>query len=75
MTLPKRKVSVSLDEDLVRELESGGETLSAQINDAIHGDLERRRRHRLLGELIEELERAHGPIPDDELQKYLDLLG
>jgi uncharacterized protein (DUF4415 family) len=35
MTAAKRKVSVSLDEDLVAELEAGGEALSAQVNDSI----------------------------------------
>jgi metal-responsive CopG/Arc/MetJ family transcriptional regulator len=74
MTMTKRKVSVSLDEDLVAELEAGGEALSSQVNDALRFDLERRRRHRMLAEMLDELEAVHGP-PDEKLvRKYMDLL-
>jgi post-segregation antitoxin (ccd killing protein) len=75
MTSTKRKVSVSLDEDLVSELEAGGEAVSAQINDAIRAELERRRRHRLLGAMLDELTEAHGPIDEKLVTKYLELLG
>ena len=75
MTTTKRKVSVSLDEDLVAELEDGDEALSAQVNDAVRSELERRRHHRLLTELLDELEAIHG-LPDEKLvHKYTDLLG
>lgn len=71
----KRKMSVSLDEDLVAELEAGGEAVSTQVNEAIRAELARRRRHRLLDEMLAELDAEHGP-PDERLvQKYLDLLG
>ena len=74
MTSTKRKVSVSLDEDLVAELEAGGEAVSAQVNDAVRIELERRRRQRLLGELLDDLSARHGP-PDEKLvTKYLDAL-
>lgn len=74
MTSTKRKVSVSLDEDLVAELEAGGEAVSAQVNDAVRVELERRRRHRLLGELLDDLGARHGS-PDEKLvAKYLDAL-
>jgi post-segregation antitoxin (ccd killing protein) len=75
MTTTKRKVSVSLDEDLVAELEAGGEALSAQVNEAVRNELERRRRHRLLGELLDELEAAHGPVDERLVRKYMELLG
>jgi antitoxin CcdA len=74
-TARKRKVSVSLDEDLVAELESGGEKLSAQVNEAIRAELARRRRHRLLDEMLVELDAAHGPANERLVKKYLDLLG
>ncbi|MCC5950969.1 MAG: type II toxin-antitoxin system CcdA family antitoxin [Acidimicrobiia bacterium] len=75
MTTTKRKVSVSLDEDLVAELEAGDEALSAQVNDAVRSELERRRHHRLLTELLDELDAIQGP-PDERLvRKYTDLLG
>jgi antitoxin CcdA len=76
MTIPKkRKVSVSLDEDLVAELEAGGEALSTQVNDALRAELARRRRHRLLDEMLVELEANHGPANERLVEKYMDLLG
>jgi antitoxin CcdA len=75
VTTTKRKVSVSLDEDLVAELEAGGEALSSQVNDAVRLELERRRRHRLLGEMLDDLEASHGPVDEKLVRKYLELLG
>lgn len=75
MTTTKRKVSVSLDEDLVAELEAGGEAVSTQVNEAIRAELSRRRRHRLLEEMLTELEGTHGPADERLVQKYMDLLG
>lgn len=74
MPTTKRKVSVSLDEDLVAELESGDETLSAQVNEAVRVELGRRRQQRLLGEMLDELEAAHGAVDEKQVQKYTDLL-
>ncbi len=74
MTTTKRKVSVSLDEDLVTELEAGGEALSSQVNEAVRMELGRRRRHRLLGEMLDEFESANGPVDEKLVQKYMDLL-
>jgi len=74
MTTPKRKVSVSLDEELVAELEAGDEALSAQVNEAVRNELARRRRWRMLGEMLDELEQELGP-PDEKLvAKYMELL-
>jgi metal-responsive CopG/Arc/MetJ family transcriptional regulator len=75
MTSTKRKVSVSLDEDLVEELERGGEGLSSQVNDAIREELKRRRRHRLLGEMLDGFAATYGPVNEKLVQKYMDLLG
>ena len=74
MTVAKRKVSVSLDADLVEELESSQEALSTQVNDAVREALARRRRQRLLGELIAELDRRHGPVREKLVAKYEALL-
>ena len=74
MTTTKRKVSVSLDEELVAELEAGGEALSSQVNDAVRNELARRRRQRLLGEMLEEYERIEGPPDEAMVVKYMDLL-
>ncbi len=74
MTSTKRKVSVSLDENLVAELEAGDEAVSAQVNEAIRAELDRRRRHRLLDEMLAELEAKHGPANERLVRKYMDLL-
>ena len=74
MPLTKRKVSVSLDEDLVEELEREEEGLSAQVNMAIRAELERRRRNRLLTELLAELDAKYGPVDDCLVEKYVGLL-
>ncbi len=75
MTATKRKVSVSLDEDLVAELEAGGEALSSQVNEAIRAELTRRRRHRLLSDMLDQIESEHGPVEERLVRKYMDLLG
>ena len=74
MTTAKRKVSVSLDEDLVEELEREDQGLSAQVNLAVRADLERRRRHRLLVELLDQLDSEHGPVDESLVEKYVGLL-
>lgn len=74
MTTTKRKISVSLDEDLVAELESGGEALSSQVNQAVRNELAARRRQRLLGEMLEAYERTSGVAEEALVRKYMDLL-
>ncbi len=75
MTTTKRKVSVSLDEELVAELEAGGEALSSQVNEAVRLELTRRRRHRLLADMLDQLELTRGPVDEKLVRKYLELLG
>lgn len=75
MTLTKRKVSVSLDEDLVEELEREDQGLSAQVNVAVRAELERRRRQRLLVEFLDQLDAEHGPVDESLVEKYAELLG
>jgi post-segregation antitoxin (ccd killing protein) len=74
MTPTKRKISVSLDEDLVRELEASGENVSNQVNEAIRIDLAQRRRNRLLGEWLDKLDEERGPVDEELVRKYMDLL-
>ena len=74
MPLTKRKISVSLDEDLVAELEALGRSLSAQINAAVRADLERRRRTRRLTELLDQLDAEQGPVDETLVDKYVRLL-
>ena len=75
MSLSKRKVSVSLDEDLVEELKRENEGLSAQVNAAVSAELERRRRRRLLVELLDRLDAERGPVDESLVEKYVGLLG
>jgi post-segregation antitoxin (ccd killing protein) len=70
----KRKVSVSLDEDLVAELETADEALSGQVNEAIRAEVERRRRNRLLTDMLDSLDAQYGPVDEALIAKYTDLL-
>ena len=70
----KRKVSVSLDEDLVAELEAADEALSGQVNEAIRAEVERRRRNRLLTDMLDSLDAEHGPVDKTLVAKYMELL-
>lgn len=60
----KRKVTITLDEDLAVELERAG-NVSAQLNDAGWALVERRRRAERLTELLDRLDREDGPLPED----------
>lgn len=71
----KRKISVSLDEDLITELEAGGEALSGQVNEAVRTEIQRRRRHRLLVEFLDAMDAEHGPVDERLVAKYTRLLG
>jgi metal-responsive CopG/Arc/MetJ family transcriptional regulator len=72
--VPKRKVSISLDEDLVEELEREGQSLSAQVNGAVRAELEYRRRQRLLVEMLDGLDAENGPVEESLVEKYVELL-
>ena len=74
MTMPKRKVSVSLDEDLVAELETADEALSTQVNEAIRAEVGRRRRNRLLTALLDSLDVEYGAVDEALVAKYVELL-
>jgi antitoxin CcdA len=63
-----------LDEDLVEELEREEEGLSAQVNMAVRAELERRRRNRLLTELLAGLDAKYGPVDESLIEKYVGLL-
>jgi antitoxin component of MazEF toxin-antitoxin module len=81
MTSPaKRKVSVTLDADLVVALEAeGGTTLSAEVNSALRAEFTRRKRQQALADLLDHLagERGRLDTPEDEAEiaRYMRLLG
>jgi hypothetical protein len=60
----KRKITVTIDEDLASALESAG-GLSAQLNDAGWSLLERRQRAERLAALLDQLDLSDGPLPAD----------
>jgi antitoxin CcdA len=74
MTTLKRKVSVSLDEDLVAELETADDALSSQVNEAIRVEVERRKRNRLLTALLDSLDAEYGPVDEALVAKYAETL-
>ncbi len=74
MNKSKSKLSLSLDADLVEELETSGKNISAQVNEALRSEITRRKRHRLLGSMLDELETTHGAVDEKLVDKYLDLL-
>jgi|1185.fasta_scaffold981075_1 hypothetical protein len=76
---PKRKISLSLDEDLVEALErDAGEGLSSQVNVVLRAEVERRRRHRALQELLDRLAAEDGALTaedDAEIERFEQVLG
>lgn len=79
MTTTKRKVSLSLDQELIEELESGDEGLSSQVNDAVRAEVERRRQQRALAMLLARLDESDGPLDtaedEAEISRFMRLLG
>jgi len=80
MTAPaKRKISVTVDADLVAEVEASGESLSARVNDGLRNEVALRRRQRALAEFLDRLDVERGPLdsPQDEaeIQRFMRLLG
>jgi hypothetical protein len=76
----KRKVSVTLDADLVAALGAdSGTTLSAEVNSALRAEFTRRRRQQALAHLLDHLadERGRLDTPEDEAEiaRYIRLLG
>src|SRR5512142_3156436 len=75
----KRKVSVTLDADLVAQVEVSGDSLSARANAALRDDVERRRRQQALGALLDRLAAERGPLDtsedESEVRRYMRLLG
>lgn len=74
MSPAKRRVTLTLDADLVEELERESQSLSAQIAAALRAELERRRRHRMLVEMLDQLDREDGPVEEALVEKYVTLL-
>jgi hypothetical protein len=79
-TPAKRKISVTIDADLVAALEADSDTtLSAEANSALRAEVTRRKRQWALAELLDRLadERGRLDTPEDEAEiaRYMRLLG
>jgi hypothetical protein len=79
-TSAKRKVSVTLDADLVAAMEADtSTTLSAEVNSALRAEFTRRRRQQALTGLLDQLADERGGLdtPEDqaEIARYMRLLG
>jgi hypothetical protein len=75
--VPKQKVSLSLDADIVAEFERGG-PLSTQINEALRAEFERRRHQAALGKLVERLKAEFDGLDTEEdraaIARYREML-
>lgn len=72
-------VAITLDEELVAEIDAEGERLSNQINKTPSVYLTKQRQYRALGALLDRLDAQSGPLdtPEDEaeIQRFMKLLG
>lgn len=66
MSPPKRKISVTVDADLLAELERAGGSVSAQLNEALRAEVRRRREQVALQRLLDDLEAEDGPLDTPE---------
>lgn len=66
--MAKRKITVTVDAELVAAVrDDDAATLSAVVNAALAGEVERRARLRALRQLVTDLEQRYGPVsPDDD---------
>lgn len=76
----KRKVSVTIDADLVAALEAeGGTSLSAEVNSALRAEFTRRKRQQDLADLLDRLAAERGGLntaeDEAEIARYMRLLG
>jgi hypothetical protein len=62
--MAKRKITVTVDEDLVETVQAlGAESLSAVVNEALANEVERRGRAAALGRLLADWDATYGPVP------------
>jgi antitoxin component of MazEF toxin-antitoxin module len=76
----KRKVSVTLDADLVEAMEAASDTtLSAEVNSALRAEFTKRKRQQALADLLDHLADERGMLDtredEAEIARYMRLLG
>jgi hypothetical protein len=64
--MAKRKISVTIDEDLLELANDSGTPVSVLVNTALGEHLDRLARHAALGDLLERWESLLGPIDESE---------
>ena len=63
--MAKRKITVTVDEELVETAHAlGADSLSSVVNRALEREVDRRARHAALGRLLAEWVAAPGPVED-----------
>jgi hypothetical protein len=61
--MAKRKITVTVDEDLVDSVHAlGSESLSAVVNEALAHEVQRRARAAALGRLLADWDATYGPV-------------
>lgn len=60
--MAKRKITVTVDEELIDAARLGSESLSAVVNSALAAEVDRRARAAALGRLLAEWEADFGPV-------------
>lgn len=64
--MAKRKITVTVDEELVAQAQELGDShLSAVVNAALEQHVERLARRAALGALLDRWDEEHGPVPDE----------
>src|SRR5690348_6785650 len=71
---PKRRLSASVDDDLIRAAEAAAKrgdvpTVSAWVNDAMRAKLEQEQRLRALASFVNDFEAEHGEISAAEMEQ------
>lgn len=65
--MAKRKITVTIDEDLLDALsELGAENVSSTMNIALRREVESRARNQALGELLDTWREQYGDLTDEE---------
>src|SRR5438094_10650963 len=63
--MAKRKITVTVDENLVETVQAlGAESMSSVVNAALTNEVDRRARAAALGRLLAVWDAAYGPVPD-----------
>jgi hypothetical protein len=62
--MAKRKITVTVDEELVEAVRGGVESLSSVVNSALASEVERRARAAALRRVLVGWDEAYGPVSD-----------